>query len=53
MNILFKAYCRIYQAVFRIVVPLLPWRKPELIEGENSLLKLPVFIKSKGIKKFL
>lgn len=53
MNILFKAYCRIYQAVFRIVVPLLPWRKPELIEGENSLLKLPVFIKSKGIKKVL
>jgi len=44
MNSVYKAYCRAYQAAFRIVMPLLPWRKPELIEGENSVLKMPSFI---------
>ncbi|MDD3947674.1 MAG: iron-containing alcohol dehydrogenase [Clostridia bacterium] len=53
MNTVFKAYCRAYQAAFRIVMPLLPWRKPELIEGENSILKLPSFIKEKNIDKVL
>lgn len=53
MNILFKAYCRIYQAAFGIVANLLPWRKPELIEGEGSLEKLPKFIKEKKISRVL
>lgn len=53
MNILYKAYCRIYQTVFRLVMPILPWRKPQLIEGENSILQLPKFIKSKNIDKVL
>ena len=53
MNTFYKAYCRAYQAAFRIVMPLLPWRKPELIEGENSILKLPSFIKEKNIDKVL
>jgi len=53
MNIFFKAYCRLYQGVFRIVMPLLGIHAPELIQGENSVLKLPAFIKSKGIDNVL
>lgn len=51
MNCLKKAYCRIYQGVFRIAIPLLPWRKPELISG--GLEKLPEFIKSKKLTNVL
>ncbi|NMA68800.1 MAG: iron-containing alcohol dehydrogenase [Desulfitobacterium sp.] len=32
---------------------LLAWREPELLEGENSLERLPEFIKSKGIQRVL
>jgi alcohol dehydrogenase class IV len=31
----------------------MPWRKPELLEGENSLIKLPKLIKSKNIDSVL
>jgi alcohol dehydrogenase class IV len=46
---MYKLYCRIYQGAFKIVAYILPWRQPELLKGENSLLKLPKLIKSKGI----
>lgn len=29
------------------------WSEPELLEGENAVLKLPLFIKNKGINKVL
>ncbi|MGI6701215.1 MAG: iron-containing alcohol dehydrogenase [Christensenellales bacterium] len=51
MNICKKAFCRIYQGAFRIVTPLLPWRKPELIEG--GIEALPGFIKSLSVKSVL
>lgn len=51
MNCLKKAYCRIYQGVFRLAIPLLPWRKPELISC--GLEKLPEFIKSKKLTNVL
>ena len=50
---MFKLFCRIYQFVFRLVAYLLPWRKPQLIEGENCLSILPRLIKSKGIDSVL
>lgn len=45
---LFTIYCRIYQGVFRLVSPLLPWREPELLEGPGSLLDLPDLVKTRG-----
>jgi len=39
--------------VFKLVTVLLPWRKPELIEGINSISKLPRLLKNKGIKSVL
>ncbi|MGI6213335.1 MAG: iron-containing alcohol dehydrogenase [Christensenellales bacterium] len=53
MNQLYKIWCRTYQGVFRIASAILPWRVPELIEGENSITKLPAFIKEKGIDNVL
>lgn len=50
---MYQLYCRIYQCVFKWISYLLPWRMPELIEGENSLNKLPKLIKSKGIDSVL
>lgn len=48
-----KLYCRSFQQIMRVGMPLMPWRKPELLEGEGSLEKLPALIKSKGIENVL
>ena len=53
MNIFKKIYCRIFQKAFYVVMPFMPWRKPSLLIGENSLLKLPSLIKSLNIKSVL
>jgi len=50
---MFRLFCRIYQFIFRCAAYCIPWRKPELIEGEGSILKLPEYIKSKGISSVL
>lgn len=50
---MYRLYCRVYQSVFKLVTVLLPWRKPELIEGINSISKLPRLLKNKGIKSVL
>ena len=53
LNVFQKIYYRVFQAVFRVVMPMLRLRKPELLKGEGSILKLPEFIKSKGINSVL
>lgn len=50
---MYKFYCRVYQQTFKLAAQILPWRKPELIEGENSLRKLPARIKDQGIESVL
>jgi alcohol dehydrogenase len=50
---MFKLYCRAYQGVFRIAAHFLPWRRPELLQGEGSLEKLPGFMKEKGLDNVL
>lgn len=50
---MYKLYCRVYQRIFKLVAYLLPWRQPELLEGEGSLKELPKLIKSKNIKSVL
>ena len=48
-----KMYCRIYQAVFKIGMNLIPWGMPETLEGPGSVKKLPELIKEKGYSKVL
>lgn len=50
---MFKLYCRVYQGVFRIAAHFLPWRRPELLQGEGSLEKLPGFMQEKGLDNVL
>ena len=50
MNRARKIYCRVFQKAFRIAIPLLPYRKPEILNGINEL---PGLFRSKGIKSVL
>ncbi|HBE76405.1 MAG TPA: alcohol dehydrogenase [Firmicutes bacterium] len=50
---MYQLYCRMYQFCLRAFSYFLPWRKPELLEGQNSLNKLAKLIKSKGIHNVL
>ena len=48
-----KCWYRIYQRTLMIAMCFMNWSEPELLEGEGSVLKLPAFIKNKGITKVL
>ena len=48
-----KCWYRINQKVLKFAMRFMDWSEPELLEGEDSVLKLPSFIKNKGISKVL
>ena len=48
-----KVWYRIYQNVFKVAMCFMDWSEPELLEGADSVLELPAFIKNKGIEKVL
>lgn len=50
MNIFGKIYCRMYQGIFKMVMPLLPYREPKLLD---SILQIKEVLKEKGIDKAL
>ena len=52
-NSMYKAFCRTFQFVMKIGNYALPYRMPEYIEGEDSVLKLPAWIKEKGLSNVL
>lgn len=37
MNIVYKAYCRIFQTAFHMAIPVLPYREPEIINSCSTL----------------
>ena len=50
MNIARKIYCRVFQEVFHIAIPFLPYRKPATL---NSVEDLPKLFKKKNINNVL
>jgi alcohol dehydrogenase len=50
---MYRTYCRAFQLVMRMLSYLLPWRKPILIKGRGSLLRLPDLIRACGIHRVL
>ena len=40
MNIFTKIYCRIFQTVFRMALPVLPYREPEIIRSCTEIGKV-------------
>ena len=50
MNLVRKIYSRVFQKAFRIAIPLLPYRKPEVL---NSIDELPSLFSRQGIRRVL
>lgn len=48
-----KLFARIYQFLFRLVAYFLPWRKPQLLSGKDSVLALATKLKDLHIYKVL
>lgn len=44
-----KFYCRTFQAIMRVGTAFLPWRKPQMIVGENTAEELVNILKKKDI----
>ncbi len=53
MSILFNAYCRVYQKVFKLAVNFLDWTEPEILRGAGCVKQLPAAIKAKGVTTVL
>ena len=50
MNAFFKLYCRAYQTVFRLALPVLPYREPRIL---GELKDLPLFLQQQEISAVL
>ena len=50
MNIFKKFYCRTYQTVFKMVMPLLPYRQPKILKTDEDIVKV---LNENGISKIL
>ncbi len=50
MNVFRMLYCRTFQTVFRMALPLLPYRTPEILTGTD---RLPELFREKGIDRVL
>lgn len=50
MNFLKKVYCRLFQFAFHAVLPILPYREPEIL---NSISRLPQLLSTKQFRSVL
>lgn len=48
-----KIYYRAYQGLTKLIMPLMPWRKPAVINGDDAIDRLPFLIKDQGVAKVL
>ena len=48
-----KCYYRINQKVLKFAMCFMDWREPTLLEGDGAVLRLPSFVKEKGLSKVL
>lgn len=50
MNGIYKLYCRCFQQVFHLAIPLLPYRNPEVLTGTKQV---PAALKKRGVTHVL
>ncbi len=50
MNSLKKIWCRTFQTAFRIVLPILPYRKPEILPDASAV---PGVLKKRGVRRVM
>lgn len=48
-----KCWYRTYQNAFKLAMKFIDWSEPQLLEGKDSVLRLPELVKSKGVTKVL
>ena len=48
-----KCWYRVYQVVLKTAMRFMDWSEPELLEGEDAVLRLPDFIQNKGVERVL
>ncbi len=48
-----KIWYRIFQTGMKYAAYLMPWRKPELLHGKNSILRLAGYLQKRGIRNVL
>lgn len=51
MNVLKKAAYRIYQKTLFVAMAFMPWRKPQLVEGEGSFTRCAEFLAEHGVTR--
>ena len=50
MNVLYKLFCRAYQAVFRALIPVLPYRQPQRLDRVEQV---PEVLKKRSLDRVL
>ena len=50
---LYKAYCRSFQAVFNVGSGLLKWPRPEVVSGPGSIDKIPELLNKENVKNVM
>ena len=50
MNSVKKLYCRAFQTVFKLSIPIMPYRKPEIL---GSVKDIPGIVKNHGLSKMM
>lgn len=50
MNILKKVYCRVFQFCFKVALPVLPYREPEILSDMSGISEV---LSDKNINKVL
>ncbi len=50
MNILNKAFCRVFQFGFKVAIPVLPYRNPHIL---NQVDQIPDLLRKKNIKRLM
>ena len=40
MNVFKKIYCRTFQSIFKIVIPLMPYREPKILKSMQEVVDI-------------
>lgn len=51
MNVFKKTWCRFYQAIMRVGLAVMPWREPQLLQGEGSFASAVDFLAQHGVNR--
>ncbi|MDO4345143.1 MAG: iron-containing alcohol dehydrogenase [Eubacteriales bacterium] len=53
MNFIVKGYCRVFQKAMKYGMYVMPWRTPEILEGEDALVQMAEKMRQKNYHRVL